>query len=137
MLGFWRRATAFHASYGIRVERVLSANGSAHRSREFDRELRGEWDVARLYRSEAARTRAFDKWLDLYIHHRRHTDIQGIPVHRVNNLSGQNVEVALGRASAARSLRSRESHGSAQGWGAELPGSGSVRSTSPLAEGPD
>ncbi|MGA7417455.1 MAG: IS481 family transposase, partial [Acidimicrobiales bacterium] len=41
-------------------------------------------------RSEAARTRALDKWLHMYNHHRYHTAIGGPPVSRVNNLVGQN-----------------------------------------------
>jgi transposase InsO family protein len=117
-LGFWLRARAFFASYGITVERVLTDNGSCYRSRaftkalfdggtthtytrpyrpqtngkveRFNRTLRDEWAYARPYRSEAARTRALDTWIHLYNHHRHHTAIKGPPVGRVNNLSGQN-----------------------------------------------
>jgi transposase InsO family protein len=116
--GFWQRAVAFYASYGITVERVLSDNGSCYRSREFarvvrdqlithtrtrpyhpqtngkierfNRTLRDEWAYARPYRSDAARLRALDKWLHLYNHHRYHTAIKGTPTSFVNNLSGQN-----------------------------------------------
>jgi transposase InsO family protein len=116
--GFWRRAHAFYAAYGITVERVMSDNGGCYRSFEFaklladqliahtrirpyrpqtngkierfNRTLRDEWAYARPYRSEAARARALDTWLHLYNHHRYHTAIKGSPVSRVNNLSGQN-----------------------------------------------
>jgi transposase InsO family protein len=117
-VGFWRRARAFFASYGIAVERVLTDNGSCYRSKDFgaelvahaivhtrtkaycprtngkveryNRTLLNEWAYARPYRSEAARTRALDKWLHMYNHHRHHTAIGGPPVSRVNNLVGQN-----------------------------------------------
>lgn len=117
-LGFWRRAKAFFESYGIVVERVLTDNGSCYRSRDFaaellrtfithtftrpfrpqtngkaeryNRTLLNEWAYARPYRSEAARTRALDKWLHMYNHHRHHTAIGGPPITRVNNLAGQN-----------------------------------------------
>jgi transposase InsO family protein len=117
-IGFWRRAKAFFASYGITVERVLTDNGPCYRAKEFDKELidaaikhtrtkpfhpqtngkverynrtlLNEWAYARPYRSEAARTRALDTWLHLYNHHRHHTAIGGPPVIRVNNLVGQN-----------------------------------------------
>ena len=118
MLGFWSRARAFFASYGIGIERVMTDNGACYRStafakelfatgirhtyirhyrpqtngkiERFNRTLRDEWAYARPYRSEAARTRALDAWLHLYNHHRHHTAIKGTPADRVNNLSGQN-----------------------------------------------
>jgi transposase InsO family protein len=118
MMGFWGRARAFFASYGISIERVMTDNGSCYRSKtfaqllfdqgirhtfirpfrpqtngkveRFNRTLRDEWAYARPYRSEAARTRALDAWLHLYNHHRHHTAIKGTPVSCVNNLSGQN-----------------------------------------------
>jgi transposase InsO family protein len=118
-ISFWRRARAFFASYGITVERVLTDNGRCYISHAFaselvraaivhtkikpycprtngkveryNRTLLNEWAYARPYRSEAARTRALDKWLHLYNHHRYHTAIGGPPVSRVNNLVGQNI----------------------------------------------
>lgn len=117
-IAFWRRARAFFASYGITVERVMTDNGKCYISRAFgeelvaaaivhtrtkaycprtngkveryNRTLLNEWAYARPYRSEAARTRALDKWLHMYNHHRHHTAIGGPPVSRVNNLVGQN-----------------------------------------------
>ena len=115
-VGFWRRARAFFASYGITVERVMTDNGSCYRStmfakeliaaaivhtrtkaycpqtngkiERFNRTLLNEWAYARPYRSEAARTRALDKWLHMYNHHRHHTAIGGPPICRVNNVVG-------------------------------------------------
>lgn len=117
-IGFWRRAVAFFATYGIAVERVITDNGSCYRAKTFravltqasikhtytrayrpqtngkveryNRTLLNEWAYARPYRSEAARTRALDHWLHLYNHHRHHTAIGGPPISRVNNLIGQN-----------------------------------------------
>jgi transposase InsO family protein len=118
-IGFWRRARAFFASYGITVERVMTDNGGCYLSKAFkaelvaaaivhtrikpycprtngkveryNRTLLNEWAYARPYRSEAARTRALDKWLHMYNHHRHHTAIGGAPISRVNNVSGQNI----------------------------------------------
>jgi transposase InsO family protein len=116
--GFWRRARAFFASYGIVVERVMTDNGACYRGTVFalelvtatiehtrtkpycprtngkveryNRTLLNEWAYARPYRSEAARTRALDKWLHMYNHHRHHTAIGGPPSSRLNNVAGQN-----------------------------------------------
>jgi transposase InsO family protein len=62
-------------------------NGKIER---YNRTLLNEWAYARPYRSEAARTRALDKWLHMYNYHRHHTAIGGPPISRVNNLVGQN-----------------------------------------------
>jgi len=118
-LAFWRRAKAFFEVYGITIERVLTDNGNCYRAKEFaaelldssithtftrpyrpqtngkveryNRTLLNEWAYARPYRSEAARTRALDKWLHMYNHHRHHTAIGGPPISRVNNVVGQNI----------------------------------------------
>jgi transposase len=118
MMAFWDRALAFFEEYGITVERVMTDNGSCYRSNEFtkqlvvrsiahtftrpfrpqtngkveryNRTLLEEWAYAKPYRSEAARTRALDKWLHMYNHHRHHTAIGGPPISRINNLVGQN-----------------------------------------------
>lgn len=117
-IAFWRRARAFFAAYGFSVERVMTDNGKCYTSNAFrdelvetaiihtrtkpycprtngkveryNRTLLNEWAYARPYRSEAARTRALDKWLHMYNHHRHHTAIGGPPISRVNNLAGQN-----------------------------------------------
>lgn len=118
-LAFWRRAKVFFESYGITIERILTDNGNCYRAKEFatelskaaiahtfirpyhpqtngkaeryNRTLLNEWAYARPYRSETARTRALDKWLHMYNHHRHHTAVGGPPISRVNNLAGQNI----------------------------------------------
>ncbi len=116
---FWTRAAAFFASCGIdRIDRVLTDNGSCYRSRawraalddtgvvhkrtrpyrpqtngkveRFNRTLCDEWAYLRTYRSEAERTRRFDRWLHDYNHHRGHTALDGRPpIEAVNNLPRQ------------------------------------------------
>ena len=111
---FWGRATAFFASFGISVERVLTDNGSCYRSRHFNtalgpaahsftrpyhpatngkaerfnRTLLAEWAYARAWTSDGQRTRALARWLHTYNHHRHHTAIGGPPINRASNLTG-------------------------------------------------
>jgi transposase InsO family protein len=115
---FWARALDWFTAHGIRVERVLTDNGSCYRSRQwaaictarairhkrtrpyrpqtngkierFHRTLLVEWAYARPYPSERARVRALRHWLHIYNHHRTHTALGGHPpASRVTNLSGQ------------------------------------------------
>jgi transposase InsO family protein len=112
---FWRRAERWFADHGIEVTAVLTDNGSPYRSavfseavapakhlrtkpyrpqtngkvERFNRTLLEEWAYVRTYRSEGQRTRALDRWLHLYNHHRSHTSLRGqTPVSRIDNLSG-------------------------------------------------
>ena len=64
-----------------------ATNGKAER---FNRTLVDEWAYARLWTSEAQRTRTLDPWLHPYNHHRCHTPIPGPPASRVNNLAVYN-----------------------------------------------
>ena len=64
-----------------------ATNGKVER---FNRTLLDEWAYARLWRSEASRARALDRWLHRYNHHRHHTAIGGPPISRVTNLAGHN-----------------------------------------------
>lgn len=117
-VAFLERAVAWFATQGIRIERILTDNGNGYRSmrwrdhcvelgithtrtkpyspatngkvERFNRTLLDEWAYARLWRSEASRARALDRWLHRYNHHRHHTAIDGPPASRVTNLAGQN-----------------------------------------------
>jgi transposase InsO family protein len=99
-LGFLRRALTFFRRHGFRVERVMSDNGSAYRSKlhafacralgvrhlttrpyrpqtngkaeRFIRTLLAEWAYAAIYRTSSERTAALDGWLWRYNHLRPH-----------------------------------------------------------------
>jgi transposase InsO family protein len=114
---FWDRADRFFAEHGITVEAVLTDNarnytishafqraltGIEHRRirprrpqtngkvERFNRTLLDEWAYVRVYRSNTARTRALDRWLHLYNHHRGHTALGGEPpITRATNLAGE------------------------------------------------
>jgi transposase InsO family protein len=113
-----RRATTWFAARGVRIERVLSDNGSCYRSRlwkqtcaelaitvkktrpyrpqtngkieRFHRTLADSWAFTRCYPSETARRKALPGWLHHYNHHRPHTAIGNVPpITRLTNLPGQ------------------------------------------------
>jgi transposase InsO family protein len=113
-----RRAVAWYATRGIAVERVLSDNGPAYRSKlwrttctdlgirpkrtrpyrpqtngkieRFHRTLTAGWALARYYPSESTRRKALPAWLHEYNHHRPHTAIgKTPPITRLTNLPGQ------------------------------------------------
>jgi transposase InsO family protein len=93
---------------------VLTDNGSCYRSRDFaaalgpishtftrpyrpatngkverfNRTLLNEWAYARAWHSDGQRTRALDRFLHTYNHHRHHTAIGGPPISRVGNVTG-------------------------------------------------
>ncbi|MGD6745251.1 IS481 family transposase [Streptomyces sp. BH106] len=116
--GFLERATAWFATRGIPVERVLTDNAWAYtkntweqtcrrlgisprwtrpwrpqtngKVERFHRTLLEEWAYQRPYTSDAERRAAFDDWLDWYNYHRPHTGIDGhTPASRVTNVSEQ------------------------------------------------
>ena len=117
-VAFLDRAVAWFAAQGITIERILTDNGNGYRSKpwkrrcaelgithtrtrpyrpatngkveRFNRTLLDEWAFARLWKSEAARARALDRFLHRYNHHRHHTAISGTPASRVNNLPSYN-----------------------------------------------
>ena len=100
-IAFLRRAVAFFERHGIKVERLLTDNGSAYRStvhaiacralgirhlrtrpyrpqtngkaERFIRTLLGGWAYGAIYRTSSERTAALDGWLWHYNHHRRHS----------------------------------------------------------------
>ena len=113
-----KRAVAWFAARGVKVERVLSDNGSCYKSKlwtqtcgelgiivkktrpyrpqtngkieRFHRTLADGWAFSRLYGSESARRNALPGWLHHYNHHRPHTAIGKVPpITRLTNLSGQ------------------------------------------------
>ncbi|HEY0919856.1 IS481 family transposase [Devosia sp.] len=115
--GFLERALGWFGRLGIRVERVMTDNGSAFRSKRFAKALAAagiahkrtrpytprtngkaerfiqtslrEWAYARPYLSSAQRTQAVGPWTDAYNLARPHSAIGGIsPWQRVNNLLG-------------------------------------------------
>ena len=115
-VAFLERAVAWFAGHGITIERILTDNGNGYRSfawrdlcaelgiehtrtkpyspatngkvERFNRTLLDEWAYARVWKSEASRARALDRWLHRYNHHRHHTAIGGPPSSLVNNLAG-------------------------------------------------
>jgi transposase InsO family protein len=116
-VSFLRRALAFFARHGIRVERLLSDNGSAYRStihalacrtlgirhlrtrpyrpqtngkaERFIRTLLNGWAYGAIYSSSAERTTALDGWLWHYNHRRRHSALGHQPP--VTRLNGTNL----------------------------------------------
>ena len=116
---FLRRAVSFYRRYGIRVEAILSDNGSAyisllhaitcHRLRikhlrtrpyrpqtngkaeRFIRTLLAGWAYGAIYRSSQERTTALDGWLWHYNHRRRHAALgHQPPISRTNLLGSYN-----------------------------------------------
>jgi transposase InsO family protein len=115
-VGFLGRAVAFYARHGIRVERVLSDNGSAYRAtihalacktlqirhlrtrpyrpqtngkaERFIRTLINGWAYGAIYGSSSERTRALDGWLWHYNHRRRHSALGHQPPISRTNLLG-------------------------------------------------
>jgi transposase InsO family protein len=115
-VGFLRRAVAFFARHGIRVERILSDNGSCYRAtihalackqlrirhartrpyrpqtngkaERFIRTLLHGWAYGAIYASSKERTTALDGWLWHYNHQRRHSAIGHQPPISRTNLLG-------------------------------------------------
>ncbi|CAN7375802.1 IS481 family transposase [Phenylobacterium sp. LjRoot225] len=114
---FLERALAWLARHGVTVERVMTDNGSAYRSKLFAKALQTagarhvrtrpytprtngkaerfiqtslrEWAYAKPYGSSAERSKAVGPWTDSYNLTRPHSGIKGFtPWQRVNNLLG-------------------------------------------------
>jgi transposase InsO family protein len=114
---FLERALAWLGQRGVSVQRVMTDNGSAYRSKLFARALSHaglrhvrtrpytprtngkaerfiqtslrEWAYAHAYRSSAERSQAIGPWTDAYNLSRPHSGIGGLtPWQRVNNLLG-------------------------------------------------
>lgn len=116
-VAFLRAANAFFLSRGVRVERVLTDNGSAYvssafrsaivelgmrhkrtrprrpqtngKAERFNRTLAEEWAYARAYISNQARLDILPRWLYRYNVRRPHTALGGLsPLDVVNNVCG-------------------------------------------------
>jgi transposase InsO family protein len=115
-VGFLRRAVAFYRRHGIRVQRLLSDNGSAYRAtihalackslgirhlrtrpyrpqtngkaERFIRTLTNAWAYGAIYGSSNERTAALDGWLWHYNHQRRHSALGHQPPITRTNLLG-------------------------------------------------
>ena len=116
-IGVLTRAVAWFTEHGVRVQRVLSANGSAYRSHawrdactelgiahkrtrpyrpqtngkieRFHRTLADGWAYARFYASTQQRDTALPYWLQYYNQHRAHSAIGGKPpITRLSNVPG-------------------------------------------------
>jgi transposase InsO family protein len=115
-IAFLRRAIAFFARYGIRVERILTDNGSAYRAaihalackalgirhlrtrphrpqtngkaERFIRTLLTGWAYGPIYGSSRERTAALDGWLWHYNHRRQHSALGHQPPASRTNLLG-------------------------------------------------
>lgn len=114
---FLKRAVAWFADHGVTVERVMTDNGAAYRSRahrvaceqlglrhvrikpgrprtngkaeRFIQTLRDGWAWGRIYGSSQERTNALPHWLDHYNYRRPHSSLgHQPPATRINNLLG-------------------------------------------------
>ena len=115
-IAFLQRAVAFYRSHGIKVERLLTDNGSAYRAtihalacktlgirhlrtrpyrpqtngkaERFIRTLINGWAYGAVYRSSHERSAALDGWLWHYNHRRRHSALGHQPPITRTNLLG-------------------------------------------------
>ena len=106
-IGFLDRAVAFFAGHGIKIERVMTDNGSAYvshahrlacqrlgirhlrtrpyrprtngKAERFIQTLTRRWAHGRSYTSSAERTRALTSWLDHYNYKRPHGSLSHTP----------------------------------------------------------
>ena len=88
-----QHAVSWFSARGVRVERVLSDNGTAYRSQAWQaacQQLGIKAKRTRPYTSETQRHQALPAWLHLNNHHRPHTATQAHPpITRLTNLPDQ------------------------------------------------
>jgi len=118
-VAFLKAAVSYYASLGVKIERVMTDNGSCYRSRAFGRacerlglkhiftrpytpktngkaerfiqtSLR-EWAYARAYNTSDERTDELPRWLHRYNWHRPHGSIGSVPPISRLALSGNNL----------------------------------------------
>lgn len=119
-IGFLRRAVAHFAAFGIRVERLMTDNGSAYRAtihalacktlgikhlrtrpyrprtngkaERFIRTMLAGWAYAAIYQNSDERRRALPGWLDFYNRQRPHRSLsRQTPIERLDALNRNNV----------------------------------------------
>jgi transposase InsO family protein len=119
-VGFLRRAVAHFAAFGVRVERVMTDNGSAYRAtihalackalgikhlrtrpyrprtngkaERFIRTMLGGWAYGAIYGSSNERRDALAGWLDFYNRQRPHRSLgRQAPLERLRALNRNNV----------------------------------------------
>ena len=106
-IGFLRRALAFYATHGIRVEQLMTDNGGAYvstahalacralgirhirtrpyrpqtngKAERFIRTMLGGWAYGAIYRNSTERTAALSGWLDFYNWRRPHGSLAHKP----------------------------------------------------------
>ena len=135
---FLRRAVVFYRRYGIRVQAVLSDNGSAYisavhavacrqlrikhlrtrpyrpqtngKAERFIRSLTNSWAYGAVYASSHERTNALDDWLWHYNHRRRHSALGHQPPISRSNLLGSSTSPASSdpRPNGDRTSRDRQ-----------------------------
>jgi len=116
---FLRAAVAYYASLGVKVERVMTDNGSAYRSKAFAKDCKRlglrhlftkpytpktngkaerfiqtslrEWAYARAYNTSDERTAELTRWLHRYNWHRPHGSIGSMPPISRLCLTGNNL----------------------------------------------
>jgi transposase InsO family protein len=130
-VGFLRRAVAHFAAFGVRVERVMTDNGSAYRAtihalackalgikhlrtrpyrprtngkaERFIRTLLGGWAYGAIYRNSNERRDALAGWLDFYNRRRPHRSLgRQAPLERLHALNRNNVLGSYNWAAATR-----------------------------------
>ena len=126
---FLRRAVAHYRGYGIRVESVMTDNGSCYRgvlhaiacrmlglrhlrtrpyrprtngkAERFIRTMLGGWAYGAIYTASAERTRALPGWLNFYNHQRPHGSLSHQPpIRRLEALIRNNVPGSYNESSA-------------------------------------
>jgi len=119
-IAFFKRALRFFARHGIKVERVISDNGSCYRAKlhaiacrtlgirhiftrpyrpqtngkaeRFIRTMLGGWAYGAIYRHSKERTAALDGWLWAYNHQRPHRALnRQTPAARLTELNQNNL----------------------------------------------
>jgi transposase InsO family protein len=119
-VGFLRRAIAHYAAFGIKVERLMTDNGSAYRAtihalackalgikhlrtrpyrpqtngkaERFIRTMLAGWAYGAIYRTSDERRRALTGWLDFYNRQRPHRSLsRQTPLERLHALNRNNV----------------------------------------------